>query len=79
MDCCRCHELLSPPAETRHSQQQTATSSNLPRSFQVGRAVQEFDPLLEVQSDKANVEITSPYSGVIQAMHGSVGDMIKVR
>eukprot|EP00892_Ulva_mutabilis_P005236 jgi/Ulvmu1/3084/UM015_0124.1 len=46
---------------------------------EVGQAVEEFDPLLEVQSDKANVEITSPYTGVIQALHGSVGDMIQVQ
>lgn len=46
--------------------------------LQVGHQVKEFDPLLEVQSDKANVEITSPYNGIIEKLYGTGGDMIQV-
>lgn len=46
--------------------------------LQVGHQVKEFDPLLEVQSDKANVEITSPYNGIIGKLYGTGGDMIQV-
>ena len=34
-----------------------------------GAAVEEWAPLCEVQSDKASVEITSKYSGVIKKLH----------
>lgn len=42
-----------------------------------GQKVSQFDPLCEVQSDKAAVEISSRYDGVIAAIHYSVGDMGK--
>jgi 2-oxoisovalerate dehydrogenase E2 component (dihydrolipoyl transacylase) len=47
-------------------------------AVQVGSTVNEFDPVCEVQSDKANVEITSPYSGTIRKLYGEVGDIVKV-
>ncbi|GAA6038714.1 hypothetical protein JCM8097_002361 [Rhodosporidiobolus ruineniae] len=43
-----------------------------------GDKVEEFDPLVEVMSDKASVEITSPFSGTVESLAGGVGDMLKV-
>ncbi|GAA6015161.1 hypothetical protein JCM10207_003622 [Rhodosporidiobolus poonsookiae] len=43
-----------------------------------GDTIEEFDPLVEVMSDKASVEITSPFSGKIAKLAGSAGDMLKV-
>lgn len=43
-----------------------------------GASIEEFDPICEVQSDKASVEITSRYSGVIKHLHYNVGDMALV-
>ena len=43
-----------------------------------GDEIQEFDKLCEVQSDKANLEITSPYSGKIIKLRSTVGDVIPV-
>jgi Biotin-requiring enzyme len=45
---------------------------------QVGDNVSEFSPVCEVQSDKANVEITSPHVGLVRKLYGAVGDMIEV-
>lgn len=38
----------------------------------------EFDKICEVQSDKASVEITSRYSGVIKKLHYQANDMARV-
>lgn len=43
-----------------------------------GQAVKQFDKVCEVQSDKANVEITSRYDGRIVALHHKVGETVKV-
>ncbi|KIM34560.1 hypothetical protein M408DRAFT_325927 [Serendipita vermifera MAFF 305830] len=40
--------------------------------------VQTFDPICEVQSDKATVEITSPYDGVIKEILVQEGEIAKV-
>jgi 2-oxoisovalerate dehydrogenase E2 component (dihydrolipoyl transacylase) len=40
--------------------------------------VEEWDKLCEVQSDKASVEITSRFAGVIKKLHYEAGDMAKV-
>lgn len=40
--------------------------------------VQAFDPLCEVQSDKASVEITSPFDGVIKELLVKEGEIAKV-
>lgn len=42
------------------------------------QVIEEFDPIVEVMSDKATVEITSPFAGRITSLAGKVGDMIKV-
>lgn len=47
--------------------------------LQEGDMVDEFGKLCKVQSDKASVEITSRYSGRIQRLHHSSGDMVKAR
>ncbi|ANB13624.1 alpha-ketoglutarate dehydrogenase KGD2 [Sugiyamaella lignohabitans] len=43
-----------------------------------GATIEEFDPICEVQSDKASVEITSRFSGVIKQLHYEVGEMALV-
>ncbi|KIW40886.1 uncharacterized protein PV06_06499 [Exophiala oligosperma] len=40
-----------------------------------GSQVEQFDPICEVQSDKASVEITSRFGGVIKSLHYAVDDM----
>ncbi|MCU0603653.1 MAG: 2-oxo acid dehydrogenase subunit E2 [Desulfobacterales bacterium] len=44
----------------------------------VGQAVKEGDIILEVETDKAAVEIPSPYTGTIAAVHVAAGDTVKV-
>jgi pyruvate/2-oxoglutarate dehydrogenase complex dihydrolipoamide acyltransferase (E2) component len=40
--------------------------------------VADFDPLCEIQSDKATMEITSRYAGTIVTLHHAPGDMVPV-
>ena len=40
--------------------------------------VQAFDPLCEVQSDKASVEITSPFDGIVKELLVQEGEIAKV-
>ena len=47
-------------------------------TLQKGDTVKAFDRLCEVQSDKANVEITSRYDGIIAAVHHAEGSIVKV-
>ena len=46
--------------------------------LQKGDKVKAFDRLCEVQSDKATVEITSRYDGVIANLHFEEGNIVKV-
>lgn len=43
-----------------------------------GARVEEFSPLCEVQSDKASVEITSRFAGVVKKLHYGAGEFAKV-
>ena len=43
-----------------------------------GDTVSQFDRICEVQSDKASVEITSRFDGVVESLCGKVGDMMSV-
>lgn len=43
-----------------------------------GDKIEQFDKICEVQSDKASVEITSRYDGVVSKIHYSVGDLAQV-
>jgi 2-oxoisovalerate dehydrogenase E2 component (dihydrolipoyl transacylase) len=43
-----------------------------------GARVEEFSPLCEVQSDKASVEITSRFAGVVKKLYYEAGEMAKV-
>ena len=45
---------------------------------QVGQTVDEHDILAEMETDKALVEVPSPRAGVIAALHGKEGDILKV-
>src|SRR5215470_16246053 len=44
----------------------------------VGDAVKEDQPLVEVMTDKASVEIPSPRSGTIAALHAEAGAVLPV-
>lgn len=44
-----------------------------------GDPVEEFQPLCEVQSDKATIEITSRFKGKVALISHTPGDIIKVR
>lgn len=48
------------------------------RSIKPSSAVQSFDALCEVQSDKASVEITSPFDGVVKELLVQEGEIAKV-
>ena len=45
----------------------------------VGDAVEEDQPLADVMTDKATVELTAPVAGVVTALHGEVGAMVAVK
>lgn len=47
-------------------------------SVTAGQQVAEDDPLLEVETDKAGVEIPSPVAGSVVAVHGEPGDVVAV-
>ncbi|MFZ0613902.1 MAG: dihydrolipoamide acetyltransferase family protein [Desulfobacterales bacterium] len=44
----------------------------------VGDDVKEGDPILEVETDKASVEIPSPFTGTVQEIKVKAGDVVKV-
>lgn len=48
------------------------------RSVQPSASIQSFDALCEVQSDKASVEITSPFDGIVKELLVKEGEVAKV-
>ncbi|HZL01008.1 MAG TPA: biotin/lipoyl-containing protein, partial [Caulobacteraceae bacterium] len=44
----------------------------------VGDMIEEDQPLVDVMTDKATVEMTTPVSGRVVAVHGEPGDMAAV-
>ncbi|GAA95809.1 uncharacterized protein L969DRAFT_95310 [Mixia osmundae IAM 14324] len=47
-------------------------------SINEGAHVEEFDSLCEVQSDKATVDITSPFKGTVSRLYAQPGQIVKV-
>jgi 2-oxoisovalerate dehydrogenase E2 component (dihydrolipoyl transacylase) len=45
---------------------------------QVGDTVVLNQPLVDIETAKATVELPSPYSGTVVALHGNIGDVIEV-
>lgn len=45
---------------------------------QEGDQVSRFQKICEIQSDKASMDITSPYEGRVRQVHYSSGDVVKV-
>ena len=48
------------------------------RNIKPSSPIQTFEPLCEVQSDKASVEITSPYDGIVKELFVEEGAVAKV-
>ncbi len=46
--------------------------------IKAGDDIREDQPLVDVMTDKASVEITSPVTGKVLALHGAVGDFMPV-
>eukprot|EP00045_Choanoeca_perplexa_P007397 m.66536 g.66536 ORF g.66536 m.66536 type:complete len:468 (-) comp14060_c0_seq1:56-1459(-) len=47
-------------------------------SIEEGDTIAQFDPVCDVQSDKATVDITSRYDGVVTKLYYDVGEIAKV-
>ena len=45
---------------------------------QTGDRIQEEDPLITLESDKASMDVPSPFSGTISSIHLKVGDKISI-
>ena len=43
-----------------------------------GEQVDLNQPIVEVETEKALVQIPSPYAGVVEKLHGDVGERVKV-
>jgi 2-oxoisovalerate dehydrogenase E2 component (dihydrolipoyl transacylase) len=44
----------------------------------VGDRIEEDQPTIDIMTDKATVEMTTPVSGVVIALHGEIGQMVPV-
>jgi len=49
-----------------------------PFILQEGDKINAFDKVCEVQSDKATVEITSRFGGIVARVYSVEGDVVKV-
>src|SRR5262249_18620442 len=56
----------------------TAEAEIVAWHVRVGDVIKEDAPLVDVMTDKATVEMTSPVAGKIVAIHGEPGDMAPV-
>ena len=56
----------------------TAEAEIVAWHVRVGDVVKEDAPLVDVMTDKATVEMTSPVAGKIVSIHGEPGDMAPV-
>lgn len=56
----------------------TAEAEIVAWHVKIGDVVKEDDPLVDVMTDKATVEMTAPVSGKVVAIHGEPGDMAPV-
>jgi pyruvate dehydrogenase E2 component (dihydrolipoamide acetyltransferase) len=45
---------------------------------EIGDSIAEDDPMVEVETDKATVDIPSPVDGVVAALHAAAGDRVPV-
>ncbi|SPQ19038.1 4d2b3b19-6ad7-4e0b-9bd7-7caa74c8eac9 [Thermothielavioides terrestris] len=68
-----------PRSETSSGRQAGIVECEIIQWFvEPGARVEEFSPLCEVQSDKASVEITSRFAGVVKKLHYEAGELAKV-
>ena len=56
----------------------TAEAEIVEWHVKVGDAIEEDQTLVDVMTDKATVDITSPINGVVTAIHGNIGDQAAV-
>ncbi len=56
----------------------TAAAEIVAWHVKVGDAIEEDDRLVDVMTDKATVEMTSPVKGVVMSRHGEPGEMVTV-
>jgi len=56
----------------------TAEAEIVAWHVKVGDVVAEDAPLVDVMTDKATVEMTSPVAGKVEVLHGEIGDMAAV-
>tara|TARA_R110002072_G_scaffold291186_7_gene459257 strand:+ start:14697 stop:16004 length:1308 start_codon:yes stop_codon:yes gene_type:complete len=56
----------------------TAEAEIVEWHVKVGDAIEEDQTLVDVMTDKATVDVTSPINGVVTAIHGNVGDQAAV-
>ena len=57
----------------------TAEAELVAWKVKVGDTVEDDQPLADVMTDKATVELTSPVAGVVVALHGEPGKMVAVK
>jgi pyruvate/2-oxoglutarate dehydrogenase complex dihydrolipoamide acyltransferase (E2) component len=43
-----------------------------------GQEVKRFDPVIEVETDKATVDLSAPWTGTVTKIHVEVGEYVEV-